>query len=154
MIFLAFDKADEYRMLAIILGDGLLGQMMDPVVFHNQTVLTVEKSWATRGHQNMLEHNSLNSLYLEVNILEDRALERFEQYNRIKTIETKVTFYLTNDAKILLVAYGATVRIVKSAVDIARSEGVKAGLLYPLSRWLFLYERRHWNRPEQTEHST
>ena len=83
MVFDAFDLADCYRVPAMILADGMLGQMMEPVVFPERTVKQYDKgSWATNGHQNQRAHNIVNSLYLQPDELESRILERFERYEQ------------------------------------------------------------------------
>lgn len=136
-VFDAFDKADEYRMPALILADGLLGQMMEPVEFPEREAVRPAKEWAVTGHGNRRQHNIINSLYLEADILENKILERYKRYEIIEQKESKAEPYLCNDAEIVLIAYGATSRIARSAVDRARNEGVKAGLLKPLTLWPF-----------------
>lgn len=139
LIFDAFDKADEYRVPAMILGDGLLGQMMEPVVLPEASDggKKIEKPWAACGHKNEREHNIVNSLYLEPDLLEKHVLARFKRYEEIERKEKRAEGYLTDDADILLVAYGASSRISRSAVDDARAMGIKAGLLRPITLWPF-----------------
>jgi 2-oxoglutarate ferredoxin oxidoreductase subunit alpha len=136
-IFKAFDLAEQYRMPAMILGDALLGQMMEPVEFPETSVQPAEKNWAANGHQNKRPHNIINSLYIVADDLEDVVLERYQRYAEIEAKETRAEGYLTEDADILLVAYGASARIVRSAVNSARAEGIKAGMLRPISLWPF-----------------
>lgn len=136
-IFNAFDLAEKYRMPAMLLGDGLLGQMMEPVEFPDFECKPVEKPWATNGHRNKRQRNIVNSLYLEAQILEDRVLERFERYKQIEQSETRAEIYRAEDAELLLIAYGASARIVRSAVNAARAEGIKAGMLRPITLWPF-----------------
>jgi 2-oxoglutarate ferredoxin oxidoreductase subunit alpha len=136
-VFRSFDLAEKYRMPAIILGDGLLGQMMEPVEFPEVKVEAAEKDWAACGHQNKRPKNVVNSLYLVANELEDIVVERYKRYAEIEAKETKAEAYLTEDADILLVAYGASARIVRSAVNSARAEGIKVGMLRPISLWPF-----------------
>ena len=134
----AFDLADIYRMPVIILGDGILGQMMEPVELKsNPSAHTPEKTWVTNGTGNKRKKNIINSLYLKPEQLEQMNIER---YNRYKTIEEKEPLheaYMTDDADIILVAYGATSRICRNAITQARAEGVKAGLLRPITLWPF-----------------
>ncbi|MEG0615657.1 MAG: 3-methyl-2-oxobutanoate dehydrogenase subunit VorB [Oscillospiraceae bacterium] len=137
MITLAFDKADEYRMPAMILADGLLGQMMEPVTFPEIKANTVDKPWATNGHQNKREHNIVNSLYLKADQLENNVVERFKRYDKIKATEADAEMYLTDDADIIVTAYGATARVSKSAVNMARELGIKVGLIRPKTLWPF-----------------
>ena len=137
IVFEAFDKADEYRMPAMILADGMLGQMMEPVEFPELKAHTVEKTWATNGHKGERKHNIVNSLFLQPQQLEDKIRERFERYAIIQEKEAKAEEYLTEDADIVLVAYGASSRIARSAVNSARAEGIKAGLIRPITLWPF-----------------
>ena len=135
----AFDRADKYRMPAMILADGLLGQMMEPVSFpENIDKDAYDKSgWAANGHKNSREHHIINSLYLKPEELEHSVVERFKRYEIVKEIETDAEHYLTEDCDILLCACGATARVVKSAVNDARAMGIKAGLFRPKTLWPF-----------------
>lgn len=137
MVVKAFDMADEYRMPAMILADGLLGQMMEPVVFPEIKSENIEKPWATNGHQNKRKHNIVNSLYLEPDVLEKSVVDRFDRYKKIADICTDAEFYKTDDAEIIVTAYGATARVCKSAVNMAREAGIKVGLLRPKTVWPF-----------------
>lgn len=134
----AFDLADEYRMPAIILSDGIIGQMMEPVIFNErQPKKLPEKTWATTGHQGKREHNIINSLYLIPEELENKVVERFKRYDIIKEKEAKFELVNTEDAEIILVAYGASARVCKSAIKAARAKGIKAGLIRPITLWPF-----------------
>ena len=137
MVVKAFDLADEFRMPAMILADGLLGQMMEPVVFPEIKAEKVEKPWATDGHQHKRKHNITNSLYLQPDVLQTSVIDRFERYETIKENHTDAEFYMTEDADIIITAYGATARVAKSAVNMARKEGIKVGLLRPKTLWPF-----------------
>lgn len=136
-VYEAFDKAEQYRMPAMILSDGVLGQMMEPVEFTDPVIHPHDKSWATTGHENKREHNVTNSLYLTPQELENLVRARFERYKVVEANEPKAEEYLTEDADIVLVAYGATARIAKSAVNMAREIGIKAGLIRPITLWPF-----------------
>lgn len=138
MVIKAFDTADKYRVPAMILADGLLGQMMEPVSFPEINPNAYDKSsWAADGHKNSREHHIINSLYLQPDKLESSVVERFERYEKIKADETDAELYLTEDCDILLCAYGATARVVKSAVNSARELGIKAGMFRPKTLWPF-----------------
>lgn len=138
MVVNAFNKADEYRMPAMILADGLLGQMMEPVSFPEISVEKVDKSsWAADGHKNSREHHIINSLYLTPDELERTVVERFKKYDVIKEKETAAELYLTDDAEIVVCAFGATARVVKSAVNDARELGIKVGMFRPKTLWPF-----------------
>ena len=138
MVTLAFDKADEYRMPAMILADGLLGQMMEPVTFPEPLETLPDKSdWATNGHQNKRAHHIINSLYLDPAELEAKVKERFKRYAIVEEKETRAESYLCDDAEIVVTAYGASARVAKSAVNTARKAGIKAGLFRPITLWPF-----------------
>jgi len=137
IVFEAFDLAEKYRMPAMILGDGLLGQMMEPLTFPEKEVQIRDKPWAACGHGNKREHNIINSLYLDASILEENVLERYQRYAQIEASESRAELYLTEDADIVLAAYGASARVARSAVDSARAIGIKAGLIRPITLWPF-----------------
>ena len=133
----AFDLADQYRMPAMILADGLLGQMMEPVTFPEISANNIDKPWATNGHGNNREHNIVNSLYLQPDVLERSIIDRYKRYDEIKANHAEAELYLTDDAEIIITAYGATARVAKSAVNMAREQGIKAGLIRPVTLWPF-----------------
>ena len=135
LVYLAFDRAEEYRVPAMILADGMLGQMMEPVVIEKPQTSAHEKPWAANGHKNVRKHNIINSLYLQAEELENRVVERYRRYEAIKAKEQRAEEYLMDDAEIAVVAYGATSRIVKAAVKEARERGVKAGCIRPITLW-------------------
>lgn len=135
--YLAFDLADEYRMPVMILADGMLGQMMEPVVLPKARESFPEKPWATTGHRHQREHNVVNSLYLTAEELERYNLERFERYDVVKQKEQRAESVLTKDAEIIVVAFGASARVARSAVNQARAKGIKAGLIRPITLWPF-----------------
>lgn len=135
----AFDLADIYRTPVMILADGMLGQMMEPVVFEQKkSARTIpEKTWATTGTEMKREHNIINSLYIQPNVLEKITLERYEKYKTIEQNEIKYEAYQTEDAEFILTAYGSVARICKNAVDELRAQGIKAGLIRPITLWPF-----------------
>ena len=134
----AFDLADKYRMPAMILADGLLGQMMEPVVIGDNAVTDLpKKEWAVCGHKNEREHNIVNSLYLQAADLERLIKQRFERYSIIQENETLCENYMADNAEYFVVAYGATARIAKAAVKEARAQGIKVGLIRPVTVWPF-----------------
>lgn len=134
----AFDKADEYRVPAMLLADGMLGQMMEPVSFNENTQNKKHnKDWATNGTYNKRKPNIVNSLLLNPEELEKSIVSRYERYEIIKQNEVMYEEYLTNDADFIVIAYGATARICKSAVNEARKQGIKVGLLRPITLWPF-----------------
>ena len=138
LVAVAFDTADKYRMPAMIMGDGMLGQMMEPVVLPEEgSVKLPEKPWATNGHKNQRKKNIVNSLYLEPEELEKLVQERFAKYDRVKENEQRAEEYMCDDADFILVAFGASSRVSRSAIDDARAHGIKAGLIRPITLWPF-----------------
>jgi len=137
--FKAFDTADEYRVPVMIMADGMLGQMMEPVVLPEVRSMDElpAKPWATCGHGMARPHNVVNSLYLTAEDLEDLNRERYERYATIIENEQLSESYLTEDADIVLVAFGGAARVARSAVNAAREQGVKAGLFRPITLWPF-----------------
>ncbi len=134
----AFDLADQYRMPAMILADGMLGQMMEPVEIRPATdKKPLEKTWATNGHQGKRAHNVVNSLYLKAQDLERLVKERYQRYETIKQTQQRAEEYLMEDAEYAVVAYGASSRVSRSAVNAARELGIKVGLVRPISLWPF-----------------
>ena len=119
----------------MILSDGMLGQMMEPVVLPEESNTAQDKPWAACGHQNKRKHNVINSLYIEPSTLENLVRERFERYKKIQATEQMAEEYLVDDADIVIVAYGASSRVSRSAVDMARKNGIKAGLIRPITLW-------------------
>lgn len=137
LTYAAFDMADEYRTPVVILADGLLGQMMEPVVMPEKRDLSTlpAKPWATTGHGHGRAHNIANSLHLDPQKLCEENQERFQRYEAIKGKEVRVETYLTDDADIVVAAFGAAARIVRSAVNVAREKGIRAGLFRPITLW-------------------
>lgn len=132
----AFDMADKYRMPALILADGLLGQMMEPVMFEDKEIKMSDasgKPWAANGHGNKRPHNIINSLYLQADELEQYNVERFKRYEKVKEELPELESYLCDDAEIVVAAYGSVARLAKAAVEQARAEGIKAGLARPIT---------------------
>ncbi|MCL1896679.1 MAG: 3-methyl-2-oxobutanoate dehydrogenase subunit VorB [Clostridiales bacterium] len=136
-VFEAFDLAEQYRMPALILADGLLGQMMEPVELPERDVTPLPKPWAVGANDGSRPRNVVNSLFLKPEELEKLILSRFERYAEVERKHSRCEEYLTDDADVLTVAYGATARVVRAAVDEARAGGVKAGLLRPVTLWPF-----------------
>lgn len=132
----AFDVADKYRNPAMILGDGVLGQMMEPVEFKNQKPDIPAKPWATTGAQGRVR-NIISSLHLASEDCEKFNWKLYEKYKEIEKNEVMFEDYLIDDAEIVIVAYGTSARIAKGAVDIARAKGLKVGVLRPITVWPF-----------------
>ncbi len=133
----AFDMAEKYRMPAMILGDGMLGQMMEPVEVRERKVDKTPKPWAATGHEGKRKPNIINSLYISPDELEQKVVERYQRYAAIQASEQRAETYLTEDAETVIVAFGACSRVARSAVDAARAEGIKVGLVRPITLWPF-----------------
>ena len=131
----AFDIADTYRIPVLILADGALGQMMEPVDFDliKRRNDIPEKDWAACGHDGKRKKNIITSLFLNPEELENSVLARYEKYKKIDENEVRYEKFMTDDADIVIVAYGITSRICKSAVTAARAKGIKVGLLRPIT---------------------
>lgn len=135
---LAFDLADIYRMPVMIMGDGMLGQMMEPVTLEIDNGRKIEaKTWAANGTDMKREHNVINSLYIQPDVLEKIVLERNEKYKYIEKNEVMSEEFMTEDAQYIITAYGSTARIAKNAVLSLREEGYKVGLIRPITLWPF-----------------
>ena len=133
---LAFDKADEYRTPVIVLGDGVIGQMMEPVVITEKKPLDIDKSWATVGWKDKSRPRAvINSLSLDPPELEQWNLDLQAKYKKIKETEVLYETYNMEDADILVAAFGSTARIVRSAIDENELKGHKIGLFTPISLW-------------------
>lgn len=133
----AFDLADKYSMVSMILADGTMGQMMEPVSLDVGEVTKYEKPWALTGTKCEREHNIVNSLYLKPEELEIKNFERYEKYKAIEENEVMYEEYLMDDAEVCVVAFGITSRVAKNAINEARANGVKVGMIRPITVWPF-----------------
>ena len=133
----AFDVADRYRTPVIVLSDGALGQMMESVEIRDVKPNEPDKtSWAVAGTAETRK-NLITSILLEHEKQERHITELEKKYAEIEEKEILLDEYLTDDAEMLIVAYGISSRISRAAVEIARAEGVRAGLLRPISLYPF-----------------
>ena len=132
-----FELADKYRMVSMILADGTMGQMMEPVNLDIESTVTVEKPWAVTGTKGERKHNIVNSLFLQPEELEKKNFERYERYALIEKTEAMYEEYLMDDAEICVVAFGITSRVAKNAINVAREKGIKVGLIRPITLWPF-----------------
>ena len=134
----AFALADKYRNPVMILADGALGQMMEPLQFDEGIKPTgfVDKPWAMTGAKKRAT-NSIKSLFLGEGALEEHNRKLQEKYRRMSEAEVRAEKYRTEDADIILVAYGTVGRIARTCVDRLRNNGVKAGLFRPITLWPF-----------------
>ena len=132
-----FDLADKYRMTTMILADGTMGQMMEPVSLDFPAPEVVEKPWATNGTDMKREHNVVNSLFLQPDALEKTNFERYERYAQIEATEAMYEEYLMEDAEICVTAFGIASRVAKNAINEARKQGIKVGMIRPITLWPF-----------------
>jgi 2-oxoglutarate/2-oxoacid ferredoxin oxidoreductase subunit alpha len=132
----AFDIADHYRTPVMLLGDGMMGQMKEPVEFPERVKDLPEKDWALRGRGDG-PSRYMASLILDANEMERHNWELVRKYQEIAKNETRFEGYMIDDAEIVAVAYGTTARIAKAAIKRLRKDGVKAGLLRPVTLWPF-----------------
>ena len=132
-----FDLADKYRMTAMILADGTMGQMMEPVSLDFPEPEIIDKPWATNGTEMKREHNVVNSLFLQPDALEKTNFERYERYAYIEQNETMYEEYLMEDAEICVTAFGIASRVAKNAINEARKQGIKVGMIRPITLWPF-----------------
>jgi len=132
-----FELADKYRMTAMILADGTMGQMMEPVSLDLEVKPAPEKPWATTGTKMSRPKNIINSLSLIPEELEKFNFDRYERYKVIEEKETMYEEYLTEDADIVIAAYGIAARVSRNAVNEARKQGIKVGMIRPITLWPF-----------------
>ena len=132
-----FELADTYRMTSMILADGTMGQMMEPVSLEFDVKPAPEKPWATVGTKLERTHNIVNSLSLVPEELEQLNFARYEKYNYIKENEAMYEEYLMDDAEYAIAAFGIASRVAKNAVNEARKQGIKVGMIRPITLWPF-----------------
>jgi len=138
---LAFDLADQYKMTVVVLADGILGQMMEPVVLEEKPRRELPpKDWALTGAKNR-EQNIIRSLWLQEGVLEKLNYKLQAKYEQVQKKEVLCEQYAVDDANIVVVAYGVAARIVRSAVSKARDKGIKAGWIRPITLWPFPEEQ-------------
>lgn len=137
LTFKGFDLADKYRMPTMLLADGTIGQMMEPVSLDKGIVNSYEKPWATTGTANHEGRNIVNSLSLNAKQLEDWNKERFARYEIAKQEEVMYEEFMMDDAEICVVAFGIASRVSKNAILEARAKGIKVGMIRPITLWPF-----------------
>jgi len=144
---LAFELAFKYRNPAMILSDGAIGQMMEKVVLppfkprRTEEQIAKECPWATTGRTGMRKPNIITSLELRSEEMEQNNLRIQAKYRVIEKTEVRYEEYMTEDADFLIVAFGSAARISKKVIAIAREQGIKVGLLRPITLWPFPYQR-------------
>lgn len=137
LTYKAFDLADKYKMPVIILGDGMLGQMMEPVEFHHEAPEELPiRSDALRGAKGR-PSKIIKTFTSNPATLEEINWSLLRRYQVIKQKETTFETFMVDDARLILVAFGIAARIAKGAIKSARAEGLKVGLLRPTTLWPF-----------------
>lgn len=135
----AFDVADLYRNPVMVIGDGMLGQMMEPVEFKEREGRKLpEKTWAASGLHGREKHNVINSLFLDPALCEKHNWDLKAKYDEIEKHEVRYeTYNCDTPCDLIIVAYGTTSRICKNAIKMADKEGIKIGLIRPITLWPF-----------------
>ncbi len=137
LTFKGFDLAEKYRMPAMLLADGTMGQMMEPVSLDSGVVNEYDKSWALTGTKGERKRNIVNSLFIQPEELEILNLERYKRYEIIEKTEAMYDEYLMEDAEYCVVAFGIASRVAQNAIDEARKKGIKVGMIRPITLWPF-----------------
>ena len=137
LTFKGFYLAEKYRMTTMILADGTMGQMMEPVQLTDVKIPVIEKPWATNGTKNHAGRNIINSLSLLPEELEVWNHRRYERYAEVEKNEVMYEEFMTEDADIVIVAFGIAARVSKNAIVEARKKGIKVGLIRPITLWPF-----------------
>ena len=136
----AFELADKWRNPVVVLADGTLGQMAEPLVFPEKAIEPNDKDWVVKGNKNTMD-NLITSIFNDFNDLEDFNYKLQEKYEKIDAEEVILEEYQVEDAEIVLVSYGISSRISRSAVDKSRENGIKVGLLRPITLSPFPVDR-------------
>jgi 2-oxoisovalerate ferredoxin oxidoreductase alpha subunit len=136
LTILAFELADKYRNPAVVLTDGFVGQMMEPLDLEYREIVAPLKPWAVQGTAGTRK-NMVSSIYLEADDLEEHQRFMEAKYIRAQETETRCEQYRTEDADLIVVGYGIVSRVLRSAVDEARERGIRVGLFRPITLWPF-----------------
>jgi pyruvate/2-oxoacid:ferredoxin oxidoreductase alpha subunit len=136
LTMLAFELADKYRNPAVLLADGFVGQMMEPLELEMIEPVIPEKPWAVKGTKETRQ-NLISSIHLTNDMMEEHIRKLEKKYIACEAAESRWETYRAEDAEVLLVGYGIISRVLRSTVDLARQHGVKAGLFRPISLWPF-----------------
>ncbi|MDD2392785.1 MAG: 3-methyl-2-oxobutanoate dehydrogenase subunit VorB [Eubacteriales bacterium] len=137
----AFDLADKYRILVVILADGTIGQMMEPVIIPEDTDMKIfDKPWAASGKKGGNVHHTIKSIYIDPVVLEGLNNRLQSKYREIEANEVRVETSALEDAEIVITAFGTCARIAKNVIKEAAREGIKVGLIRPITLWPFPVE--------------
>ena len=140
---LAFTLAFKYRTPAMILSDGVIGQMMEKVVLppfkprRTEEEILKECTWASTGCDGSRKRNVITSLELKSEVMEERNIHLQEKYKTIRENEVRYETKFMDDADYMIVAFGSAARIAEKAIEMARKKGIKVGLLRPITLWPF-----------------
>ena len=137
LTYKGFDLAEKYRMPVMLLADGTMGQMMEPVSLPEPQAIKEAPEWATVGTKCQRKHNIANSLYLSPAELEQLNFQRFERYAEIEKNECLWEEYMMEDAEYCVVSCGITARVARNAILEARAKGIKVGMIRPITLWPF-----------------
>ena len=132
-----FELADNYRMPTMILTDGTIGQMMEPVSLDAVEVKQFDKPWAACGQRGRDHRNIINSLSLNPEELEQWNFNRYKRYDIVKEKEVMYEEFMMDDAEVCIVAFGIAARVSKNAIVEARKQGIKVGMIRPITLWPF-----------------
>ncbi len=136
----AFNISDKYRIVTMIMGDGILGQMMEAVEFRDkqeEKVISYDKAWSTTGTQMKRDKNVVTSIYINPEVLEKHNQKLQAKYALIVQEETRVEVFNCEEADIIVTAFGTVARIIKNVIKLAEKEGIKVGLIRPITLWPF-----------------
>ncbi|MBE6618954.1 MAG: 3-methyl-2-oxobutanoate dehydrogenase subunit VorB [Ruminococcaceae bacterium] len=136
-VFKGFNLAEKYRMTTMILADGTMGQMMEPVSLEMGEIESYDKSWCACGGSDKRPKNIVNSLFLQAEELEQFNIRRYEKYAEVEKNEVMYEEYMMDDAEICIAAFGIAARVSKNAIDEARKMGIKVGMIRPITLWPF-----------------
>ena len=136
-VFKGFNLAEKYRMTTMILADGTMGQMMEPVSLEMGEIESYDKSWCACGGSGERPRNIVNSLFLKAEELEQFNIDRYKKYAEVEKNETMYEEYMMDDAEICIAAFGIAARVSKNAIDEARKMGIKVGMIRPITLWPF-----------------
>ncbi|MCI6568201.1 MAG: 3-methyl-2-oxobutanoate dehydrogenase subunit VorB [Dysosmobacter sp.] len=140
----AFDIADQYRNPVVVLADGLIGQMMEPIVWHEVPKRDLPpKDWAASGRHGRDHTNIINSLYIDPDECDHHNVHLEEKYQAMKKNEVRWEERDCEDAELVITAYGTPARIALTALELLREEGIKAGLFRPITLWPFPEKALH-----------
>jgi 2-oxoglutarate ferredoxin oxidoreductase subunit alpha len=136
LMFESFELAERYRTPVLLLSDGVMGQMMEPVRLPQETSDQSPRSWATDGCKGR-QRRVIKTLYLDPQESESHNLHLQAKYEQLRTRETRSESYRLGDAEVLIIAFGICARVGRTAVENLREKGLRAGLFRPITLWPF-----------------